>query len=66
MFWLVIGVKVGLACIALFTPRSSDFGLVQAVHSIPTLPMFFYKDTASLEMYALSIHDALPFPHPGF
>eukprot|EP00956_Cyclotella_meneghiniana_P000154 scaffold228_cov56-Cyclotella_meneghiniana.AAC.9 len=37
------GVKLGLDRLLLFTPRLSEFGLIWAVHSIPTLPMFHYK-----------------------
>ena len=43
MFWVVVGVEVGLGCIPLFTPRLSDFGLVQAIHGTPTVPMYHYK-----------------------
>ena len=42
MFCVVVGVKVGLACIPLFTSRLSVFGLIQAIHSTPTLPMSHY------------------------
>ena len=30
---------VGLGCIPLFTPRLREFGPIQAIHSIPTIPM---------------------------
>ena len=33
------GVKVGIGPWPLFTPRFSEFGLIQAIHSISTLPM---------------------------
>src|SRR5256885_6712447 len=29
------------------------------------LPFFFFNDTATTEIYTLSLHDALPICHPG-
>ena len=34
---------IGLSPIPLFTPRSSDFGLIQTVHSISTLTISHHK-----------------------
>src|SRR5258708_13855588 len=31
-----------------------------------TLPFFFFNDTATTEIYTLSLHDALPISHPSF
>ena len=45
VLWIVVGVKVGLGCIPLFTPRLSSFGLIQAIQSIPATPMSCYKCT---------------------
>ena len=43
VFWVEVGDKVGLACILLCTPRLSDYGLIQAIHSITTIPIYHYK-----------------------
>ena len=43
VFGVAVGAKVCLACIPLFIPRLSDYGLIQAVHSISTIPMSHHK-----------------------
>src|SRR5687768_14971907 len=35
------------------------------LHSEPTLAYFFFDDTATTELYTLSLHDALPISLPG-
>ena len=37
------GVKVGSTLSPLFIPRLSEFGLIQAIHSISTLPISHYE-----------------------
>eukprot|EP00956_Cyclotella_meneghiniana_P012478 scaffold17740_cov76-Cyclotella_meneghiniana.AAC.1 len=37
------GVKFVFACIPLFTPRLSEFGLIWAIHNISTLPFSHHK-----------------------
>ena len=64
--WVVVGVKVGLACIPLFTPRLSVFGLIQNIYSIPTFPMSHYKYNKWLRKAEIWIHHVLPSPHHGF
>eukprot|EP00956_Cyclotella_meneghiniana_P034207 scaffold102438_cov38-Cyclotella_meneghiniana.AAC.1 len=62
--WL--GYKFGLARIALFTPRLSDFGLIQAIHSIPTIQMSHYEYNEWLEKVEIGIHPPQPSSHSGF
>ena len=66
LFWVVVGIKVGLARIPLFTQRLSDFGPIQAVHSISSFPMSHYKYNKWLEKVEIWIHHVLPSPHPSF
>ena len=43
VFGVAVGAKVDLACIPLFIPRLSDYGLIQAVHSISTIPISHHE-----------------------
>src|SRR5262249_62281055 len=50
-----------------FTPRSSSFHLTLLLNSLrlpPSLFFFFFNDTATTEIYTLSLHDALPISSP--
>src|SRR5580698_8642672 len=35
-------------------------GAVQVIHRVPEAVFFFFNDTATTEIYTLSLHDALP------
>ena len=49
-----------------FTPRWSDFGLIQAIHRIPTIPMSPYRYNEWFCKVEIWIHHVLPSPHHGF
>ena len=49
-----------------FAPRLSVHWLIQAIHSIPTLPMCHYKYNERLEKVEIGIHPPQPSPHSGF
>src|SRR5258708_36217139 len=38
--------------------------LHNTLHLIIIIPFFFFNDTATTEIYTLSLHDALPISHP--
>ena len=52
--------------IPLFTPGLSVFGLVQAIHSISTLPIYHHSYIKCLDMVEIGIHPPQPSPHPAF
>src|SRR5256885_11341998 len=39
--------------------------IVRMSHLVPTLFFFFFNDTATTEIYTLSLHDALPISSPA-
>src|SRR5437667_6026331 len=48
-----------------FTMRCGHFGsLCRILESLDANPIFFFNDTATTEIYTLSLHDALPIS-PG-
>ena len=52
--------------IAVSTPRLCYFGLIQAIHSIPTLPMPHCKYNEWFCKVEIWIHHSWPMPHPYF
>ena len=50
----------------LFEPRLCGCWLIQAIHSIPTIPIYHYKYNEWLEKVETGIHHPQPSPHPGF
>ena len=56
-----------LACIPLFTPRLSEFGLlIWAIHSISTLPFSHHKYIEWFCKVEIWVHHPQPTPHPYF
>ena len=55
-----------LACIPLLTLRLSEFWLVQAIHSIMTLPFSHHKYNEWFCKVEIWIHHPQPTPHPYF
>src|SRR2546422_5168254 len=43
-----------------FTPLSVSLSLLPSSHSHRSFVFFFFNDTATTEIYTLSLHDALP------
>src|SRR6266480_7996630 len=41
------------------------FDHILAIHSLPITTSFFFNDTATTEIYTLSLHDALPISGTG-
>ena len=50
----------------LFKPKLCLYWLIQAIHSIPTLPMCHYKYNEWLEKVEIGIHPPQPSPHSNF
>src|SRR5260370_36112739 len=44
----------------LFVPCSNCVFVVLAIFALPLCTLFFFNDTATTEIYTLSLHDALP------
>src|SRR5256885_13621846 len=44
---------------------SCSFTMASTLHESPTLLFFFFNDTATTEIYTLSLHDALPICPPS-
>src|SRR6266545_3895724 len=40
--------------------NTEDIDLIMALSSLERFPVFFFNDTATTEIYTLSLHDALP------
>src|ERR1039458_4476458 len=40
-------------------------GRLRSAHMCPVVFFFFFNDTATTEIYTLSLHDALPISSPG-
>src|SRR5687767_11423433 len=64
LFWISLSVLIGLGCLlALFFKEGSCIELtvigLSTIHIFFAL-VFFFNDTATTEIYTLSLHDALP------
>ena len=60
------GVKIGVTCFPLFTPRLIEFGLIWAIHSISTLLFSDHEHNEWFCKVKIWIHHPQPMPHPYF